>query len=111
MRTRRHAIAACRISARGSSFVSGVEFQSSYQPNWSYYNPQAVQNVQAIGANWVFFTPSWTFHRASPLEFTLAPEHDPFWIDSAIMISQARDLGMQVAIFPTPRLTTLSASA
>ncbi|HTP00587.1 MAG TPA: carboxypeptidase regulatory-like domain-containing protein, partial [Anaerolineales bacterium] len=94
------------ITARGSGFVSGVEFLSSYQPNWSYFNPQAVQNVQALGANWMLFTPSWTFKRASPLEFGLAPEQDPFWLDSAIMISQARAANLNVGIFPIPHFAT-----
>ena len=97
------------ITARGSGFVSGVEFQSSYQPNWSYFIPQAIQNVQALGANWVFFTPSWTYSRASPLEFGLAPEQDPFWIDSAIMVSQARAMNLNVGIFPIPHFSTTPA--
>ena len=94
------------ITARGSGFVSGIEFQSSYQPNWAYFNPQAIQNVQALGANWIFFTPSWTYLRASPLEFGLAPEHDPYWLDSAIMVSQARAANLNVGIFPIPRFAT-----
>jgi carboxypeptidase family protein/glycosyl hydrolase family 113 len=94
------------ITSRGPGFVSGMEFQSSYQPNWSYYNPQAVQNVQALGANWLIFTPSWTYTRASPLEFGLAPEHDPFWLDSAIMVSQARAANLNVGIFPIPQFAT-----
>jgi len=97
------------ITARQAGFVSGVEFQSSYQPNWSYYNPQAVQNIQALGANWLFFTPSWTYSRPSPLEFGLSPEQDPYWLDSAIMISQARAVNLNVGIFPIPHFTTTSA--
>lgn len=97
------------ITARQAGFVSGVEFQSSYQPNWFYYNPQAVQNVQALGANWVYFTPSWTFSRASPLGFGLAPEQDPFWLDSAIMVSQARAMNLNVGIFPIPHFATTPA--
>jgi glycosyl hydrolase family 113/carboxypeptidase family protein len=97
------------ITARGSGFVSGVEFLSSYQPNWAYYNPQAVQNVQALGANWIFFTPSWTYGRSSPLQFGLAPEHDPFWLDSAIMVSQARAANLNVGIFPIPHFATSAA--
>ncbi len=97
------------ITSRGSGFVSGVEFQASYQPNWSYYNPQAVQNVQALGANWLFFTPSWTYTRASPLEFGLSPDHDPFWLDSAIMVSQARAANLNVGIFPIPHFATSAA--
>jgi hypothetical protein len=94
------------ITARGSGFVSGVEFQSSYQPNWSYFNPQAVQNVQALGANWVIFTPSWTYMRTTPLEFGLVPEHDAYWLDSAIMISQARASNLNVAVFPSADFAT-----
>lgn len=97
------------ITPRGSGFVSGVEFLSSYRPNWTYYNPQAVQNVQALGANWVFFTPSWTYARSSPLEFGLAPEQDPFWLDSAIMVSQARAANLNVGIFPIPHFATTAA--
>lgn len=100
------ALVGSAIASRGSGFVSGVELQSSYQPNWQYFNPQAVQNVQAIGANWLIFTPSWTFLRASPLEFDLSPEHDPFWIDSAIMVSQARAANLNVGIFPIPHFAT-----
>ncbi len=103
------ALVGSAITSRGSGFVSGVEFQSSYQPNWQYFNPQAVQNVQALGANWVFFTPSWSYTRASPLEFGLAPEHDPFWIDSAIMVSQARAANLNVGIFPVPHFPTTAA--
>lgn len=94
------------ITARSAGFVAGVEFQSSYQPNWSYYNPQAIQNVQALGANWMFFTPSWTYLHASPLEFGMAPQQDPFWLDSAIMVSQARAANLNVGIFPIPHFTT-----
>ncbi|MBI1793331.1 MAG: hypothetical protein HYR70_03975 [Chloroflexi bacterium] len=91
------------ITARPAGFMTGVEFQSTYQPNWTYYNPQAVQNIQALGANWVIFTPSWTFKRSSPLEFGLNPGQDPFWLDSAIMVSQARGMNLNVALFPIPR--------
>ncbi len=104
--TEPNALVGTAITARPSGFVTGVEFQSSYQPNWSYYNPQAVQNAQALGANWVFLTPSWTYLRASPLEFGLAPEQDPFWLDSAIMVSQARATNLNVGIFPIPHFAT-----
>jgi hypothetical protein len=86
--------------------VAGVEFQSSYRPNWSYYIPLAIQNAQALGVNWLFFAPSWTYTQPSPLEFGLAPEHDPFWLDSAVMISQARAANLNVGIFPVPQFAT-----
>jgi hypothetical protein len=91
------------ISARPAGFVAGVEFQSGYQPNWTYYNPQAVQGVQALGANWIIFTPGWTYATSRPLVFGLEPQQEPFWLDSTIMISQARAANLSVAVFPVAR--------
>ncbi len=97
------------ITARAAGFVAGVEYQSNYQPNWSYFNPQAVQNVQAVGANWLFFTPTWTYSNASPLEFGMRPGEDAFWLDSAIMVSQARAANLSVGIFPVAHFGTSAA--
>ena len=51
-------LAGAQITARPSGFVSGIEFQPDYRPDWSYYYPQALQTAQGLGANWVFMTPS-----------------------------------------------------
>ncbi len=96
------------ITPRASGFIAGVEFQSTYRPNWSYYAPQAFANTQALGANIVVLTPSWTYTNISPLRFTPIPGQDPLWIDSAIMISQARALGLNIALFPTPNFPASS---
>lgn len=90
------------ITARANGFVAGVEFQPTYRPNWSYYAPQAFANTQALGSNLAVLTPTWTYTSVSPLRFATVPGQDPLWIDSAIMISQARALGLNVALFPTP---------
>ena len=96
------------ITPRASGFLTGIEFQSTYRPNWSYYAPQAFANTQALGANIAVLTPSWTYTNISPLQFAPAPGQDPLWIDSAIMISQARSLGLNIAIFPTPKFPASS---
>ena len=96
------------ITPRASGFIAGVEFQSTYRPNWSYYAPQAFANTQALGANIVILTPSWTYTNVSPLGFAPVPGQDPLWIDSAIMISQARALGLNVSLFPTPNFPASS---
>jgi hypothetical protein len=90
------------ITPRASGFIAGVEFQSTYRPNWSYYAPQAFANTQALGANILVLTPTWTYTNTSPLGFATIPGQDPLWIDSAIMVSQARTNGLNVSIFPTP---------
>lgn len=96
------------INPRAAGFKSGVEFQPTFSPNWSYYNPQAMAHVQALGANQVVLTPSWSYRAVSPIVFEPIPGLDPLWIDSAIMISQARALGLEVALFPIPHFVTSS---
>ncbi len=103
------ALVGANITPRANGFVAGVEFQSTYRPNWSYYAPQALANTQALGANMVILTPSWTYSRIAPLRFAPVSGQDPLWIDSAIMISQARALGLNVALFPTPNFPAASA--
>lgn len=98
------------ITPRSSGFNAGVEFQSAYRPNWSYYAPQAFANTQALGANIAVLTPSWSYTSISPLNFNPVPGQDPLWIDSAIMISQARTLGLNVALFPTPNFPASSSN-
>jgi hypothetical protein len=97
------ALVGSNIGARPAGFAAGIEFQAGFRPNWPYYNPQAIQAVQAMGANWVVFTPGWTYSRATPLVFGVSPENDPFWLNSTIMISEARAANLNVAVFPVPR--------
>lgn len=98
------------INPRAVGFVAGVEYQSTYRPNFSYFAPQTFANTKAIGSNLAVITPSWTYTSVSPLRFATLPGSDPLWIDSAIMISQARSAGLNVAIFPTPHFSSASTS-
>ncbi|RPJ19930.1 MAG: hypothetical protein EHM33_29510, partial [Chloroflexi bacterium] len=63
-------LVATDIPSRGAGFVAGVEFQSYYEPNAPVFIPYALQNIQAIGSNWVILTPSWTYIRNNPLTFS-----------------------------------------
>lgn len=96
-------IIAADIPARGPAFMAGVEYQSYYDPNNLKFNPSALQNIQAIGSNWVILTPSWTYAKASPLLFSSVPGRDAFWSDTVNMVSQARAINLNVALFPQPR--------
>lgn len=90
------------ITARANGFVAGVEYQATYRPNFSFYAPQTFANTKAIGSNLAVLTPSWTYTSTNPLRFETSTGNDPLWIDSAIMISQAKAIGLNVSIFPTP---------
>jgi hypothetical protein len=99
-------IVSANIPSRGTGFFAGVEFQSYYDPSTPTFNPFALQNVQAIGSNWVIYTPSWTYSRSNPLIFSALPGKDMFWSDVVASVAQARALNINVALFPQPRFTT-----
>jgi hypothetical protein len=99
-------IVATDIPSRGTGFFAGVEYQSYYQPSDLQFNPPALQNVQAIGANWVVLTPSWTYSQVNPITFSSLPGRDDFWSDTVNMVSQAHAINLNVALFPQPRFST-----
>ena len=94
------------IPSRGPGFFAGVEMQSHYDPTVLTFNTLALQNIQAIGSNWVVYTPTWTYSRSAPLVFSAQPGSDAFWADTVTSVTQARALNLNVAIFPQPRFAT-----
>ena len=94
------------IPSRGTGFFAGVEYQSYYDPSTPTSNPYALQNIQAIGSNWVIYTPTWTYSNSNPLNFTSLPGKDMFWSDTVTEVAQARSLNLNVALFPQPRFAT-----
>ena len=99
-------LVAVEIPSRGTGFMAGVEFQSYYDPNIPTFNQYALQNVQAIGSNWVILTPSWTYGHNNPLIFSEQPGRDAFWLDTVTSVSQARALNLNAALFPQARFGT-----
>jgi hypothetical protein len=95
-------LVATNIPSRGTGFMAGIEFQSYYDPHTPSFVAPALQNIQALGANWVILTPSWTYARNNPIIFNAQPGKDPFWVDTITAVAQVRALGLNVAIFPQP---------
>jgi hypothetical protein len=91
------------VIARGQNFLAGVEFDASYHPSWRGLLPQTLQDVQAMGANWVVFRPTWTFTRNEPPTLEPITGEDPSWLDLVDEVKQAQNAGLQVSINPTPR--------
>lgn len=94
------------VAVRENAFMAGVELQPTQHPNWVTSIPQAMQNIQALGSNTAILTPTWTYSNANPLILAPIPGKDSFWNDTYRMVTQARALNMNVAIFPTPRFAT-----
>lgn len=99
-------LVSANIPSRGTGFFAGVEFQPYNDLTNPNFNALALQNIQAIGANWVTYTPSWTYSRSNPLLFSAVPGKDAFWSDTVARVAQARAINLNVAIFPQPRFAT-----
>ncbi|MCC6301108.1 MAG: hypothetical protein IT314_17600 [Anaerolineales bacterium] len=102
-------LVAATIPSRGSEFMAGVEYQSYYDPSTPAFNDLALQNIQSMNANWVVYTPSWTYKRVAPNLFTQQPGKDPFWSDTVRAVTEARARNLNVALFPQPRFETNAA--
>jgi hypothetical protein len=97
-------LVAVPVNARQAGFWAGVEFQDNYRPNWQALYPSAIQNVQALGANTLVLTPTWTATSYNPLVFAPLPGSDPLWNDTLQIAQQARAQNMNVALYALPRL-------
>jgi hypothetical protein len=93
------AIAGYPATAR-QGFMAGVEFQSGYDPTWQAWTPLAIQNVQALYANWLVLTPTWSVERTSPFTFSPVAGKDPLWADTLDTVSRARASNLNIALFP-----------
>jgi hypothetical protein len=96
-------IPAAEIARRNNNFIAGIEFQPGYHPSWQPYILPVLQDFTKIGANWVIFSPSWTYSKESKLpDLSLTPGFNPLWSDLVISITQSRALGLDAAVFPQP---------
>jgi hypothetical protein len=96
-------LVAAAIPSRGTGFMAGIEFQSYYDPTTPSFVKPALETIQALGANWVIYTPSWAYARNNPLIFDAQPGRDPFWVDTLTATALARTMNINVALFPQPR--------
>lgn len=92
------------FAQRRADFVRGVEFQADYAPSWANLYPGALQHVRVGSANWVVFSPSWTFTQQNPPALGAVAGEDPLWQDVETMVAQAQRENLQVALFPQPHL-------
>ena len=93
------------IRPRGTSFMAGVELQASFHPAWTSFSDVIATDVRWMGANWIVFTPTWSYPLLTPPILEPLAGSDPLWSDMLTLTENARSLGLNVALFPTARLS------
>jgi len=91
------------ISPRGPGYLAGVEFQPNYHPSWLPLLSSTLDDVQNLRANWVVFSPTWTYTRSTPPVLEIVTGQDALWFDVVDIVGQASARGLRMALFPTPR--------
>jgi hypothetical protein len=81
-------------------FAAGIEFIDEWNPNWIPFYGETFRSLQAMGANWVTFTPRGSAQMSPvPLyanDLALAP-HPSEWKP---LVDQAHNSGLRVALHP-----------
>lgn len=90
------------VTARDTNFIAGVEFQSDYHPSWMPRLPNTLDDISALGANWVILSPGWTYTRVAQPILEPIMGRDPLWFDLTDSIIQSRARGFKVALYPVP---------
>jgi hypothetical protein len=88
------------VSARETEFIKGVELAPNYSPAIVATYLTGFANLYAMGANWVFLTPSWTISNTNPPTAIIKPETNPLYQDVQRQISNAKAYNLKVALFP-----------
>jgi hypothetical protein len=98
-------VASVQITPRSDAYIAGVEFQNGYQPSWQSKYLTVFQDLKRIGSGWVFLTPTWTYRDNKSAIIGPVAGANPLWGDLLQTINQADSSGLNVAVFPQPRLS------
>jgi len=94
-------LAAVSVMPHAAGFAAGVEFQGGYSPSWQAQYPNAMLNVQGLGANTLVYTPSWSVSFSNPLTMAPLPGRDPLWNNALETIAYARALNFSTLVYPS----------
>lgn len=96
------------ISPRTTSFFTGVEFLSEYDPTWQPYIAKALDTIQGIGSNSVILTPTWTHISNNPPVLEPVPGKDLTWEEISQIAYWSHQRGLNIILFPQTHFLTPS---
>jgi hypothetical protein len=90
------------IKPRAEGFINGVQFQQYHHPSITPRLPISFREINTLGANWLFLSPTWTFTRQSPPVLEAVTGKDISWSDLSYATDKAHSFDLNVAYNPTP---------
>lgn len=87
---------------RSEEFITGIEIQPHYHPTWIPRFPVALNEISTLQADWIFYSPTWTFSRQTPPLLEPVSGVDPPWQDMAFVVERSHAFDLQVTLNPTP---------
>jgi hypothetical protein len=88
------------IILRSEGFITGVELQTYYHPSITPRYPVMYKEIDSLGTNWVFLSPTWTFTWQNPPLLESVSGLDQSWNDLSRSDNLAQSFGMQVGYYP-----------
>jgi len=94
------------IMPRTEDFITGVELQTYYHPSLTPRLPVAFREIESLGANWAYLSPTWTFTHQNPPVLEAVSGIDQSWTDLSRSSEIAKSFGLQLAYHPQPNYPT-----
>jgi hypothetical protein len=88
------------LPAPGSNFMGGVELQPVYHPSWNSMLAGVLPDIANLQADWLVFSPTWTYTEVAPPVLEPVPGQDPLWQDMSQLLLESQSDGLQVALNP-----------
>ncbi len=94
-------LVAPQITSRNPGFIAGVELLPGYRPDWLPYFSATFQSIKDINATMAILTPTWTFTSQNPPVVEPVSGKDILWPDLLQIAPAAKNMQLDVAIFPS----------
>lgn len=89
-----------QVNPRPQDFIAGIELQTYYHPSLTPRLPVTFREIETMGANWVYLSPTWSYTHQNPPILEPVPGRDQSWSDLTQAAGVAQSFGLQVAYHP-----------
>jgi len=85
---------------RYQHFSVGIELAPSFQPSWSAYLKDGLDQAIALNSNLLVLTPAWTLTQQNPPNILPVPGRDGLWSDWMEQVTRVSDYKVSLALYP-----------